>query len=93
MDVEELQLALAELMSRYDVPGLQLPTVMPKVLPADVEASLHSGPFCPWRPTVKAFGTVSQRILLSDARTRCCHYFYRSTNEPPEAEGPSIKHL
>ena len=29
-----------------------------------LEEKLHSGPFCPWRPDLETFGTVSQRILV-----------------------------
>ena len=54
---------------------------------------LHSGPFCPWRPALPHFGTVSQRILFNQGRVT--HYFHRSTNdaratdssEPLTAEG------
>ena len=31
---------------------------------------LHSGPFCPWRPGVERFGTVSQRILVCDSEAK-----------------------
>jgi len=41
---------------------------------------LHSGPFCPWRPELQHFGTVSQRILFNQGRVT--HYYHRSTNLP-----------
>jgi len=86
----DLQQGLGEIMSRYDVPGLGPPKEVPKVLPKEVEMKLHSGPFCPWRPGVKRFGTVSQRILVCDSQAKKTHYFHRSTNEPASSfsDGP-----
>eukprot|EP00439_Symbiodinium_sp_Y106_P057823 s4225_g8.t1 len=51
-----------------------------------LEEKLHSGPFCPWRPDLQTFGTVSQRILVCDGIRRQTHYYYRPTNlgSPPQ---------
>lgn len=46
------------------------------------EKMLHSGPFCPWRPELQHFGTVSQRILFNQGRVT--HYYHRSTNLPSD---------
>lgn len=62
-----VQQGLAEIMSRFDIPGVGPPAKVPKALPLEVEVKLHSGPFCPWRPNVQRFGTVSQRVVISDA--------------------------
>ncbi|CAE6947942.1 unnamed protein product [Symbiodinium natans] len=76
-------------MSRCDVPELKVPSRLPRWFPEAIEERLHSGPFCPWRPELQTFGTVSQRVLVCDAERRQTHYFYRPTNigSPPQV-GP-----
>ncbi|CAE7732367.1 unnamed protein product [Symbiodinium necroappetens] len=84
--VSQVHAGLAEIMSRSDVPELKVPSRLPKWFPEAVEEKLHSGPFCPWRPDLETFGTVSQRILVCDGVKRQTHYFYRPTNlgSPPQ---------
>lgn len=93
--VEDVHTHLAEILGRYDVPEISLPERLPTVFPEHQERFLQSGPFAPWRREQQDFGTVSQRVLISDARSREMHYFHRSTNlgycarlkEPPR-HGP-----
>lgn len=78
----DLHAGLASLMSRYDVPKVMPPQRLPNWFPASIEKMLHSGPFCPWRPELQHFGTVSQRILFNQGRVT--HYYHRSTNLPSD---------
>lgn len=93
---DEVHSGLAEIMGRFDVPEIQAPARLPPWKPEEEERLLQSGPFTPWRPgRANEFGTVSQRVLISDAHTLELHYFHRSTNlgwqpnmqKPPEC-GP-----
>jgi len=89
--VQQVQAGLAEIMSRFDVDALLAPSRLPKWFAPEKEVQLHSGPFTPWRPTLQDFGTVSQRILVSDAQRRVVHYFHRSTNlAAGEGQPPGI---
>mmetsp|Transcript_59215 Transcript_59215/g.125497 ORF Transcript_59215/g.125497 Transcript_59215/m.125497 type:complete len:329 (+) Transcript_59215:386-1372(+) len=79
--VEAIHQGIIELMDSFDVPELwppKLPT--PAVFPDVLEETLHSGPYAPWRPEFQHFGTVSQRVLISDSRSQEVSFFYRSTN-------------
>jgi len=78
--VQRVQAGLAEIMTRFDVDDLTAPSRLPRWFSTEKEVQLHSGPFTPWRPTLQDFGTVSQRILVSDAKQQVVHYFHRCTN-------------
>lgn len=94
--VADVHAGLVAIMSRTDVPGLCPPPRLPGRFSPETEAFLHRGPFSPWRAEFPEFGTVSQRVLLSDARDQVLVYYHRSTNlppppaspEPPEGRGP-----
>merc|ERR1712129_90222 len=86
MLVQTVHASLARIMSQSDIPGLGLPAKPPRYYCAEQEALLQTGPFAPWRPASTRFGTVSQRVLVSNARTAELHYFYRSTNGKPSSE-------
>lgn len=84
--IDDVHAGLASIMTRFDVPSLSPPARFPKWFEdPEQEASQHRGPFAPWRPLHGDFGTVSQRVLLSDGGARRVHYFYRSTNVGWEA--------
>lgn len=80
---EEVHAGLEEIMGRCDVPALNAPTKLPRFYPEHQERLLHRGPFVPWYKEFSSFGTVSQRILVTEAAARCVSYFHRSTNLPP----------
>uniref|UniRef100_A0A7S0A3J1 Uncharacterized protein n=1 Tax=Pyrodinium bahamense TaxID=73915 RepID=A0A7S0A3J1_9DINO len=90
-DMEGVHAGISEIMERYDVPDVLPPDRLPTKLNKEKELLLHTGPFAPWRETFQTFGTVSQRVLISDARGQELHYLYRSTNvgwEPAAPERP-----
>lgn len=78
--IEVVHSGMIDLMSRYNEPGIDLPERLPKNWAPEREASFHTGPFAPWREEVQDFGTVSQRVIISDAKTEQVHYFHRCTN-------------
>lgn len=90
--ISEVFQGLANIMEQCDVPELAAapPSVLPKRFLPGKEAWLHRGVYSPWREEMQDFGTVSQRILVSDARAQEIHYSHRSTNRewPGVGAGP-----
>jgi len=78
--VDDIQVGISLIMDAYDVPGLEPPARLPFWFRSEEEVLLHTGPFAPWRPSFKSFGTVSQRVMISDGCTQELNYFHRSTN-------------
>lgn len=79
--VADVHKGLVAIMGKYDVPGLMLPSQLPSGFPREKEVLLHTGSFTPWRPQFPEFGTVSQRILVSSAKTQSLAYFHRIVDE------------
>lgn len=86
--VEDVHAGLARIMGLFDSPDVDPPHRLPKFYPEEQEVLLHTGPFSPWRKQFQKFGTVSQRIVVSDARCQEACYFHRSTNVGWDAASP-----
>lgn len=81
---------LEHIMSQSDIPDLDMPTRLPHCFPVERELLLHTGPFCPWREQLPGFGTVSQRVLVSDAVGEELYYYHRSTNVHDSSGRPTL---
>lgn len=82
---------LAEIMGKHGVSGIQPPPRWPRDFPPEKETLLHTGAFSPWTQEFPEFGTVSQRIVLSDAQRKVVSWYHRSTNLKDEkSEAPVI---
>jgi len=82
--IVDVHTGLAQIMSDVEVTDSRPPDQLPRLFAKEKEVQLHRGVFIPWCSTghLHDYGTVSQRIVISDRRAQQLHYFHREVMAP-----------